>query len=219
MLVYRKQSTTSCQTDWSLRPEKSFMFVATSDVQPAAPGPKKRSRSRRLFRTDSETETDEEGEHNLSRENTTTTNIPEILRTNQQFCVDTHKLLINQASGTMSADYTTLNPASEEDFIGENANDFFLSADDTNDNLGSGVQPPYHKLDMTLLSGADQIGFNADNLGETFNDQTRALELSLDRIMNQAGLYILLSQKIPPPHSKDAETHADKVLNPKSLSL
>ena len=120
---------------------------------------KKRSKTRSLYRLDSETETDEE-EHNLLLQNNSS--LPTELVISDQF---------------------SLNPDSKE-FVGDRANEYFQQAMEVQDNLdfvtGTDTFP---KLEANIQAGADDVDFDSGNIDETLDDSNPVLGISLDKLM------------------------------------
>ena len=157
-VLYRQQSSTGCQTDWSLQASKPYIFVASSQVKVSKQS-KKRSKNRSLYRLNSETETDEE-EHSLLLQNSST--LPSELVITDQFSLD----------------------PDSKDFASDRANEYFQQALGGQDNLDLVANTDtFPKLEANIQAGADDVDFDSGNIDETFDDTNPVLGISLDKLM------------------------------------
>jgi len=157
----KKTCSNASQTDWSLQPSQSFVFIATSQCED---GGSTTIFNASLPRENSETETDE-GDLDVSLDKATS--IPEILGADNDFVLDNHKYILSDNTEALLGIQSVDGNEAEGLLSG---NKFFINQDVCNQGL-SEVNEPYNMP----LSDTDQMGFNEESLAE----------LSFDRIIYQ----------------------------------
>lgn len=172
-------SSTGCQTDWSLQPLDSFVFMPTNQCQVTGTIQP---------RLDSETETDE-GEHELDV-SLDQSRIPDLLSRDQDFVLSNHKFILNENAETLAAIQSIEMGGEHDDFLIDNCNQFLMSDREPNDNINLIAEDSsFNKLDINLLSSENHMNFSPDQLAESFSEsleRSRGMEFSqLDKIMGE----------------------------------